>query len=201
MIKYKLTIILSLASIQIIAQNLVNNSSFEQFDKCPNNQKGYLDQVLEIVPGWYSPTNSTPDYYNSCNKGKQGVPNNIVGNSFAAHGNAYVGLILANKLKSLRNYREYVQAKLNKELVKDSLYCVKFYVKKATYSPYSTNQVGAFFSENNISIKKNGVLKVTPQIKNGGEELGSDKWNLICGIYLAIGGENFITIGNWSSYL
>ena len=66
------------------SQNLVPNAGFEIFDKCPDNY--LLTDRKMLVPGWYIPTGSTPDYFNSCTRVQVGVPENYMGYCLAKDG-------------------------------------------------------------------------------------------------------------------
>jgi OmpA-OmpF porin, OOP family len=85
--------------------NLVPNSSFEDSTQCPFNP----GQISFSIP-WITPTGSSSDYFNACNGGNVGVPNNAGGNQLARTGNAYAGI---DAYGAGTNVREYLQDKLN----------------------------------------------------------------------------------------
>lgn len=69
------------------AQNLVPNGSFEEYTECPQ-----FAQQLTFAPPW-SVLFGTPDYFNACcTTSYVGVPQNFAGSTYAAEGNAYLGL-------------------------------------------------------------------------------------------------------------
>jgi hypothetical protein len=77
--------------------NLVNNYSFENYDKCPQEYTPQ-DQSHKLIPGWSYPTIATPDYFNKCSPGRAdgvSVPKNFAGESEAHTGEAYIGTILS----------------------------------------------------------------------------------------------------------
>src|SRR5688572_26019825 len=78
--------------ISLNGQNLLSNSSFETYSACPF----YVSQ-LSFANGWYSPTDGTPDYFNSCADPVtfMNVPDNQFGNQSAFEGNAYAGFYAA----------------------------------------------------------------------------------------------------------
>ncbi len=191
------------------AQNLVPNAGFEIFDKCPDNY--LLTDRKMLVPGWYIPTGSTPDYFNSCTRVQVGVPENYMGYCLAKDGQAYAGIILlfnppADSLAPAKeNYREYIEAKLDSPLEKDQLYKVSFYYNIATYSTYAINRLGVYLS-NELILKKVskalpfiGVLNYKPQVTVDTSVIITerDNWQEVTGTYLAKGGEEYITIGNF----
>ena len=193
----------------ITGQNLVPNPGFEEFDKCPDN---YLvtDRKF-LVPGWYIPTGSTPDYFNSCTRKQVGVPQNYMGYCLPKDGQGYAGMILlfnppADSLAPAKeNYREYIEAKLISPLEKGQLYKVSFFYNIATYSTYAINRLGIYFSEEIILKKLSkalpyiGILKYKPQIVMDSSLIITerDNWHEVTGTYLAVGGEEYITIGNF----
>jgi OmpA-OmpF porin, OOP family len=191
----------------ILGQNLVNNGSFEEFVKCPRSytEKG---EVFEL-PSWYSPSKSTPDYFNSCNNLDVGVPRNIMGYQLARDGNAYVGLMLlqnpesAQGNKNFVDYREYIQTKLRFPLEQDRAYIIRFYYSVAPYSKFALNGLGACISQNAITakyevIKSENILTTIELVPQSDTIAGH--WNLFCDTIVAKGGEFFLTIGNFKAY-
>jgi len=111
-----LAIFLTLIS---FAQNLVPNSSFEKFVGCPD----YFGEMQKRVRSWNQPTNGTPDLYTKCGWKWVSVPKNIYGNVHPKSGDSYVGM---NMLFSGSLDSEYIQVKLSQQLLKDSIYCLKY---------------------------------------------------------------------------
>jgi hypothetical protein len=185
-------------------QNLVPNPSFEDYDECPNDK--LLTYHKFLVPDWYLATGATPDYFNSCARKQVGVPKNYMGYCFAKDGQAYAGLILlfAPPVDSLapakKNYREYIEAKLNSPLEKEKTYKFSFFYAIATYSTFAMNRLGIYIS-NDLILKKlsTGVLNYKPQIIMDTAVIvtGRDQWYEVSGNYTAKGGEAYITIGNF----
>jgi hypothetical protein len=187
----------------------VPNPGFEIFDKCPDNY--LITDRKFLVPGWYIPTGSTPDYFNSCTRKQVGVPQNYMGYCLPKDGQAYAGIIVlfnppADSLAPAKeNYREYIEAKLNSPLEKDQLYKVSFFYNIATYSSYAINRLGVYFSKEIIIKKGNavspfiGILKYKPQVVMDTSLINTerDNWHEVTGTYLAVGGEEYITIGNF----
>jgi hypothetical protein len=183
------------------AQNLVPNGSFENYDECPRNYTEF-GQKLQVA-SWYSPNKSTPDYFNACSKFNVGVPNNFMGNTFAAQGNAYVGLLLAERPDLIAenqkpyNQREYIQVKLTNELAVGSQYRVQIKYCIAQRSAFAVNRLGVCLSPNRIKSKK--VIRCHPQVFI--DTLKTDSiagvWNELTGTIHAKGGEKYLTIGNF----
>jgi len=179
-------------------RNLVTNSGFEEYEKCPED---YTPENLthRLVPGWTYPTRATPDYFNRCSAKNVGVPRNFAGESEPHGGNGYVGAILSGTEES---YREYIQNKLRAPLVKDKQYCIRFYYKLASYSRFAVDQLSLYFSDIEIKNDININLSYTPQITNNvGLFLDNiDTWEEFCTVYKASGNENYIIMGNFKNY-
>jgi len=179
------------------AQNLVPNGSFEIYSNCPDN----LTQIGYAVP-WFSPLYpvSTSDYYNACDlTNMYSVPHQgILGNFQYAHtGNAIAGINLYNGF----TWREYIEVKLKNPLIANKTYCVNFYVNLITGTTWAIDAIGAYLSADSVLSATATVLPYTPQINNPTNNIITDtvNWVKISGNFLAIGGEQFITIGNFKS--
>lgn len=201
------TTILLLRSEILYSQNLVPNPSFESYSKCPDDFSQLHRTLYWIYPANHD---GTPDYFNSCdNTGYVSVPNNIFGNSGSYNGNGYAGFYTHFRRKGESgNYREYVQTFLNTEMVANKIYCVSFRVKRAHHDAelpiVSTNNIGMYISVGSPKIPY-GInnfwpliyYDYKPQIEEKKIINDSSSWTLVSGTYLAKGGENCITIGNF----
>ncbi len=176
------------------AQNLVLNHSFESYNYCPI---GFNNKELQLIKNWEQPTYGTVDYYNVCSE-KMGVPSNIFGAQDALAGSGYVGLITF--APSERNYREYIQGKLLYPLKAGQQYCVKFYVSLADDATYVNDGMGVLFSREEVKNASRKILEATPQIMNPtGHVLRNDSaWIELSGAFTAEGGEEYITVGNFT---
>ena len=181
------------------SQNLVPNYSFENCSPCPN-----ASYQISYASPWYSPTAGTTDYFNSCGTIGYKTPLNIWGYQFPKTGNAYAEIAVYGSISS-SSVREYVQVPLSDTLVADHLYCVSFYVSHtgissfASYTPIAITEIGLLFSNNAIITSNDHPLAYTPQITSPVGVVLNDtvNWTKISGVYTAIGGERFITIGNF----
>ncbi|HNI45360.1 MAG TPA: hypothetical protein PK230_11735, partial [Chitinophagales bacterium] len=99
--KKALSFLLLLSCSWLMAQNLVPNYDFEDTLQCPNA----FGQIA-IADGWFSPTDGTPDYFNSCVAGNStlGNPDNYYGSQAPYSGNGYAGFFAFGP----GNLREYV---------------------------------------------------------------------------------------------
>jgi OmpA-OmpF porin, OOP family len=108
--------------------------------------------ALDKCDFWYSPTNGTPDYYNSCAVGDPGVPQNIFGWQEARTGDGNVGCH-ANTFNG-SNVREHLQIQLTQPLENNIHYEVEFYISRADSSSLGCNNIGAYLSDTPISAGK-----------------------------------------------
>lgn len=179
-------------------QNLVQNGSFEIITCCPTSGNELWD-TSNCVPDWFSPNNSSPDYFNQCSA-VLGVPDHIVGFQYARTGNAYCGALLYIG----GDNREYIECDLQYPLVAGRKYAVEFYVNLKNNCLYTVDAVGAYFSTDTLLNDTNSIFfPVIPQVEN---PLGNNiddtlSWVRIYGEFIALGGEQYITIGNFRSDL
>jgi len=187
-----------LSQIILAQNNLVKNYSFEDYIVCPSaNNQG-------TPPPWYSAGKvNKVGYVNACNPDPVfTVPTNSSGYQYAKTGSGYIGIYFINGLN--QNNRNYVQAKLTDSLNKEYYY-VEFYSNLGNTQKYACNNIGLLLTNNPIYVDTIahplGVLPANPQILNYGNPIITDtlNWVKVSGIYKAIGGEQFITIGNFKT--
>jgi hypothetical protein len=186
-------VILLLLTLDIYAQNLVANASFEDFVDCPIVFAQTNDQSL--VKHWYSPTTATPDYFNNCGGPITDVPVNAAGVADARTGKAYIGMALYVNVAG--NYSEYFQTKLLSPLIKDSVYCLTLFYRLASFSMYGSNGMGMLLSNKQIKINSDALLYYNAQVIDSiaPSEDDANTWIKLQGIYKAAGGESYLTIG------
>lgn len=190
--------------------NLVDNPSFEQYEECP--QKVDAHGVLTTVKGWHQPTSGSADYYNVCGARECGVPKNKLGIQYPHSGRGFCGIYC-----SKTDYREYLQTQLKEPLKAGETYQLEFYVSLSEYSAGAVSSVGALLSAERLQDTGTYTLMhkeirpvttnisqiistyYTPQVQNDYFRLLSNtaSWTKISGTFVAAGGENFLTIGNF----
>lgn len=187
---------LCVSIVEIPAQNLVPNHSFETTISCPSE----LDQLGLAVP-WISPTANTPDYFHSCATPNVGVPANIIGVQSAHTGQAYAGFGIGIPSPNDER-REYIQCKLTDTLIAGKKYCVEFFVSLSDSSMTAIDRIGMLFSETAITnMGTLDYLDYSPQVESsvGSVITETSDWVRIAGSFTAAGGETYITIGNFHS--
>ncbi len=182
--------------------NLVPNYSFEIDSLCPDG-----GSELFYAPPWHS-AGLDPDYFNACAPTTPvyvSVPFNAAGYQYARTGNAYAGLYCYIST-STQDISEYMQTRLNDTLENGKTYCISFYVNRAIshypYNEVAITKIGLYISDTAImDTSQHTMSYYSPQIVSpAGVYLGdTTNWGEISGMYLAHGGERYITIGNFSA--
>ncbi len=182
--------------------NLIDNSSFEENEACPqySTQEG---SGHKLIPSWTYPTAGTTDYFHACGNDLAGVPKNFAGVCPAKEGKGYIGMIL---MGTKPHVREYAQSEIQGGLNPGEKYCVSFWYRLSNSSKFAVGEIGLAFTEMNIT--DNALLKnswsavgLIPAVKNGRDQKtdNADEWQEICGVYTANGRERYIIIGNFRS--
>jgi len=187
---------LLISAMTMVGQNLVLNGSFETKSYCPSN---YNQQSLNTIAGWWQPTDGTPDYFHACSD-KAGVPSNVFGQQKAKDGEAYAGFVTFS-VSNKRNYREYLQTKLSRQLTAGEMVCIEIYVSAADYCNYVTDGLGILLSEKKVESNLQNELAYSATMSNPRLNMldESSEWQLLSDIYIAKGGEEYLTIGNFKT--
>lgn len=179
-------------------ENLVPNGSFEEYWDCPISNNLNNGQ-FEKAKGWWSPTSCTPDYFNRCNNGIVGIPNNFWGFQEAYHGDAYVGIVpISFDVNNHNPENEYIRTELLYPLKPCYEYKFSMFVALSNYSTHSIGNLGVVLSKENqfynscahISYNLNTVFEYTSDQIND-----TLNWMKIEGTFIASGEEKYITIG------
>jgi len=189
------------------AQNLVYNGDFEIYDTCPTQPSSDFDKQLEHTTGWTFPTKyGTSDYFNSCASTsniwtKVNVPDTYIGYQEALSNNGYCGIYayFFDEINGIEYGTEYIQTKLLSPLILGKKYSFKFHVSLANFSEYAITEIGAYFSKTAISRNDAKSFNLTPQISSQIGMFLTDtlNWMIIEGEFIADGGEEYLTIGNF----
>jgi len=177
------------------SQNLCPNPGFEQLSGCPvGSGEINLAQPWSgagIVPDLFSfcHVNGTPAGCNDVS-----VPANFAGNTTAHGGSAYAGFYTK---RGTANQRTYLQAPFTTPLVNGQLYRVTAWFRRSGFSKYATNRIGITLSTNALSQTGNQFIPVTPQAELTNVIADTGSWTSLTSYYVAVGGEAYITIGNF----
>jgi len=192
----------------IVGQNLVPNPSFEDTIECPTCITAN-NCVAVSTKYWFNPstqTNASPDYFHACWWQKNldpngiGIPFNFPGYQIAHSGDAYIGLISFETI----NFREYIETQLTKPLEAGKKYNISLFASASNdLALYVVRTLGVHFSKAKITSTNELNLPVTPQVllaKDDGLHLTDTlNWMKISGSFVANGGEEYITIGNFEN--
>jgi hypothetical protein len=185
-----------LAPLEARAVNLVPNPGFETISSCPTSFS-----QLSLATPWDVPTTGTSDCYNTCVTGwppfpVPSVPVCPFGYQVPHSGNGYAGIIVRNA----NDYHEYLEVPLTSPLAGGTTYLVKFYVNLGDTCAWAIDRLGAYFSVGPVGpFGFNTTLNLTPQVESPVNVFLSDtlNWTLVSGTFVASGGEDHMTIGNF----
>ncbi len=192
-------------------QNLVPNYSFEDYTTCPSGANLYNVRNNCQPDLWYKPDLKLAAYYNACAVDPADysyVPNHLLtsGLSYqlARTGVAYIGMFYYNGADS----RNYFQVKLTDSLKKNKCYYAESYVSLGNSWKRACNNQGMLFTKQAVYVDTNAIplvklLPANPQVVNHGNSIISDtlNWVKVSGVFVAEGGEQYLTLGNFKNNL
>jgi outer membrane protein OmpA-like peptidoglycan-associated protein len=178
-------------SFEARGQNLIPDPSFEIYQKCPTSISSTRGDFVSLTH-WSNPTRGTPDYFNRCAKPYSSVSTgrNHAGYAQPRTGEGYVGIV-----NSGSRWREYVQCKLFAPLNAGQEYQIEFWVLHAEKSKFCIKNLGLAISVVRPFSDKGKALSVDPQIFATECITDTANWTRISGLYVANGGEEWVTIG------
>ncbi|AEI48754.1 gliding motility-associated C-terminal domain-containing protein [Runella slithyformis] len=190
------------------SQNLVPNSSFEEYFQIPcgriTNQLG----IQRYVKEWYTPTFGTSDIWTESTE--RPCTTSLDNYSLTPYeGTMCAGIFLSDFSKFTppndvisKNYREYLQIKLKQPLQKGKIYHVEFYVLFYFTSSLACNNMGVLFSMDsltNFTPPGAGLLQI-PQVVENRVLSNPKKWEKISDCFQAKEAYEYLTIGNFMSH-
>jgi len=186
------------------AQNLVPNGDFETLDEPCLGLPSYLGELNSwVIPSCAA---TPPNYFNVCS-GVNGfpqlsVPANIYGAQDAHSGNAYVG-VETYLWGDENDARQYMTAQLSTPLTAGVEYCLTLQVSLCGRSSFASGAMGALFTTSYPSIctyQDTIDWPTLAQITMSLDAVDTTNWTMLSGSYVAAGGEEYLTIGNWDTY-
>jgi hypothetical protein len=185
-------LLLCLAPLFAGAQNLVPNPSFETYTSCAGGGAN-----VGNCPPWQKPVGhgGSADHFMVCSPGTFGVPTNTFGDQAARTGVAYIGFVT---YFVSANFREYAQVQLTSPLLPGQTYDVQAYFSLGDPFAYATDGYGFYLSNAPVTSAA-GPLPYAPQVEQPSGTYLTDKlgWTAIGGSFVATGGEQWITVGNF----
>lgn len=194
-----LIFILSTIWFKINAQNLISNPGFEDIDSCYGNASPIGFDVFQWsgCTGWACPSIASSDLWcENSTIGNNSPPNIPIPIYQIPHsGKNYAGLLIFEIIN--QNYREYIRNKLIQPLESNSYYEFSLYISPNEGNINSSSCIQAYFSNAIISSNNYYALSVIPQWKNdtGNYIVDTIAWIKLTGVFKALGGENYVTIG------
>jgi len=201
----------------IIAQyNYVPNPSFEEYDSIPiYGWDSIFYEYIYVPKYWFCPVDyGWSVYFNSLLNNVDtlstgiswyGVPQNPWSCTYPYDGNAQSGFtsFTYSVNEGLRNYLEI---KLNNPLIIGHEYCVSFHITILDSCYIAIDQIGACFTNDSL-LRHNPFgnppcyLLENPQIVSPPGYFFNKRniWQQVSGTFIANGGEQFMTIGNFKT--
>lgn len=176
-----------LVTLNLSAQNLVPNPSFEEL----NENQGRGDVTINCSKDWFASTMMATDYYNRKPGIWKSVPKNQLGYQDPHTGNAYAGICVDKK------YIEYLQVQMLDTLIAGKKYLVEFYISRAEKTLGSLNELGILFTDKGTKkLSLNGIA-VQPRIKFSSTSgyRNKKKWPKLSAVYEAKGNESCLILG------
>ena len=175
--------------------NLVENGGFEII-------KGKVKGLgcMEASVDWKNVTSEKADLFVKENKQPIVLTSgNTYGKEEPKEGDNYAGLVVYSPKDKIG--RNYITSPLAQPMLKGKKYCVSMYISLAEGSKFATNNLGINFhkkqpkqDDNKTIVEKTAILHHQSKMVNA-----TYGWEKVCGNYIAEGGEEFITIGNFTA--
>jgi len=196
-------IFLTFFTLNVYAQNLVRNPSFENIGAADSEDINLMTGNSNFkfhLKNWYSVNTSTPDLFAfnesmyTYAKDKRLKPNKPL------NGNLAVGLIVYGNSHFTRNYREYIQVELKEPLKINASYYVAFYATRFFLNDNGyINNLGYVFTEEKFQIKNESYLQnISPNYSHS-EIIDNavEDWQCIESTFKADKAYKYLTIGNF----
>lgn len=143
-----------------------------------------------MLDNWYAI--ASPDYFNRiC----PSVPANYFGYSQPKSGDAYVGAGIYYRGSVIK---EYFYQHLASPLISGKTYCLSFFVTRSNIIPYAIKNIGAYFSNSLPTVVNGWEINANPQVVSASIISDTVLWTQIQGCFIANGGEQYVTIGNFT---
>lgn len=126
----------------------------------------------------------------------------FAGDTYAYAGEKFVGVFAYYIQGGQQNGREYIHQELNQKLKAGHTYTIGITIKYGGRSKYVVDRFGLFISDTAIgptnTAPLHDIISVTPQLEMTVPIGDSTNWTVLSMNYTALGGEKYITIGNFT---
>lgn len=198
-LSWALALFLCLCSALGMAQNLVPNGGFEEYDSLPDR-----DGVYSVLRHWQSAsgkdsqdlTYGTPDYFHVDAVGTAKAPLTGMG-TVIPFGKGVMGLVTFNE--KVADFREYVLVPLSKPLQKGATYWVSYWVCNGISNQYgklATPPPGISFSTKEVVQPGHSLLSY-PDLNPIQTVVYSTTWQEIAFSYTPDSVYRFLLLGNF----
>jgi gliding motility-associated-like protein len=188
--------------------NLVPNYSFESMTK-PCDYVMAITSLNNFVTDWFIINTGTVEYCNRCSNllnypTASSVPLHCKGYQQPNTGDGFIGMCLysteLNLTDTINVFAEYVSVKLVDTLKANHCYYGEMYVNLSNISLNTINQISMLCTQNTFTTSQLSFTNtIQPQIQWDTTQYLIDtlNWVKISGTFLAQGGEQYLTIGNF----
>jgi len=182
-----------LGSMPATSQNILKNSSFEEFDKAPTGSQGYANYkgngYYYIAPGGYVWFFNEKEYAKILGTSPGGgVPNTIVGYQYPRTGYTMLG-IGGEPMFS-------VVLVLERPMIAGRCYKVRYHLSRRDIDPCANDAINGYFSTVPMTYQILDKDTLNPQIINpNGVLYDTMNWMRVEQTYTATGTERFFTVG------
>lgn len=174
---------------------IVNYNLFEEFSECPTT-----NGQISLAEPWRAVYGGGVCYFHECGTDPWGIPENYDGWQYPRTGVAYIAHAFWYLFPNLEG--QFSGVPLVSPLIAGKKYHVEFYTSLHDSIWYAIKNIGVYFSQNQPPANIITLLSYEPQVRYTGDEYLNDRvnWTKIEGSFIANGGEQFITIGNFDGH-
>ncbi|MBL7964879.1 MAG: OmpA family protein [Flavobacteriales bacterium] len=179
--------------------NLVPNPGFEETKRL---QCGWTQDPRkfneEVMTGWHSPTETTPDHYSTRNDpGCWSHPAKRTKGATLPHaGDCMVGIKVWGRGNTPTWWHEYLQIELPEPLEAGRRYIAEMWVQRGNFSNEASNNIGLLVTAVPVKTRDCLPLYITPQV-NEEKVITKGGWHKVRGVFDAVGDERYLLIGNF----
>jgi hypothetical protein len=185
-------------AVELPAQNLVVNGSFEDTVNCDIPTQCTLLKASH----WYNPTTSTPDLYDQDQDRQCGyiIPTEGMVYMPPEDGTRMAGAFFWDGPFGGPT-RDYLATRLTGDLIAGASYEVRLWYTRNRLFQSAVDHIGVWFGSDSLFEPTYGPLSVVPQVKlrdpNSQYLVDGDDWTQLVDTFTAQGGERWMAIGNF----